>query len=594
VQAVETALDEMVRRAERWLPGAIRDSQDYLDWLRLELEDACTPLRESNGVAVNVVGPGTLNAGISGTVYLAGLLEGDWPASSLPGILLARHQHEFAALRQHQPDAMQLAAHQLGMCLSEAQAIHLSYPKLRDDREVLRSPLIEDLTLAWPEAQWGVWPSLSAPEKAAPTSRAQLLARLGEAAPGVLPVAAGAVAGIEVAQLDALRHIRSARREATQIGIHDGNLASVGRKLVRRFYQVAGSRKLSSTSLESYARCPLRYFFHSVLSLKPPDSFQDDLQDDQRGELLHTVLERFHRAWSIPLAAQDYEPAWALLTKIAQDEIEQLALRPVLHEAELRRLIGSRGGASQGLLQAVLQAEIEQSQSDGSGAFSSALLPLGKAGHPLSGQLRDGLEVKFRFKSGREAITGRIDRIDVSPDARTIAIIDYKTQAANSLPNFSRIDGGLSFQLALYLLAARDILGEEANAVSLVAAYFSIRDAKYASGIGVEGTLGRKATQSGPSKRPNQSRAKELPPAEFAAWLNAVEQRIAQIGDLIDGGQFNLSLNSAQDAGCPYCDYRTICRQNYDLQPARRQAFAGRDDVYNPQPIHERATDDDA
>ena len=55
-------------------------------------------------------------------------------------------------------------------------------------------------------------------------------------------------------------------------------------------------------------------------------------------------------------------------------------------------------------------------------------------------------------------LNGRIDRIDLSGDGKYFLIIDYKTDKASI--SLQKIFGGLSLQLAIYLGAAKNLVGE--------------------------------------------------------------------------------------------------------------------------------------
>ncbi|MDQ3815462.1 MAG: PD-(D/E)XK nuclease family protein, partial [Armatimonadota bacterium] len=553
VQLVTEAIDAIVLRAERWLGSEGREARDYFNWLRLELENATAPLAEEQTAAVEVVGPLMLNSGVSGTVYFGGLVEGDWPASAVPGTLVARHRTELAAIREHIPDVMQLAAHQLGVCLTEAAAVHLSYPNLRDGRETLRSPLLEDLCLLWPNV-----PALEAPTHS--TSRTEVLARLGEWAEiedrrwriedstspppssifdppaSILSPTLCQTADIDLDLLHTLLHIRQARADANAIGPYDGALGAAGAPLVRRFYAMTGERPtLDSARLKIYAQCPLKFFYHYFLELKPPDSWVDDIQAYEAGITLHQILQRFIREYEEPLTLDSRAAAWAKLAQIAHEEVEKLPVRPVLRAAELCRLLGSAPHAPGGLLAPILDAEIAQ-RSDAAQrpAFAAPLVPLCHTGQDLPARLNNGLEAQFYLKSGGEDIQGCIDRIDVAPDGSIVAVIAYKTGHSSNLSGFDRLDLGLDFQLALYLLGARQEFNpDHAEKPALAAAYFSTRDADYRCRIGMTGALGRKA---------RGSKEQEFAPDEFHHWLDSLENRIRQMGSLMRSGQFHLTL----------------------------------------------------
>ena len=80
---------------------------------------------------------------------------------------------------------------------------------------------------------------------------------------------------------------------------------------------------VSVSALETYARCPFRYFLTAILGL----SVQDDpeqlltIRPRDRGTLLHMILHyffsRLHREHRLPVRSQAQEPLRRLLTEVA-------------------------------------------------------------------------------------------------------------------------------------------------------------------------------------------------------------------------------------------------------------------------------------
>jgi RecB family exonuclease len=86
-----------------------------------------------------------------------------------------------------------------------------------------------------------------------------------------------------------------------------------------------------------------------------------------------------------------------------------------------------------------------------------------------------GLELRFGFEdeepslralelgsgSERIAVRGAIDRVDVEPGGRRAVIRDYKSGSARPEHQGSRWIGDRQLQVALYMLAVRDLMGLE-------------------------------------------------------------------------------------------------------------------------------------
>lgn len=602
------AVENVAARAEcwlgkEWLQGNNRDANFWLDCLRLELESAKNRLDsdEEIGACLPVVSPFSLLSHVPRLVYLAGLSEGAWPSPEISGTLLSRHRNELAPLRAHRPDATQMALYQLALCLGEAEEIHLLHPVLQSGREVLRSPLLEDIAICW-----GELPELPRPNL--PTSRARLLETLGvwlqsatleslTLSPSLREILS--TMQTDSARLDALLRISRERNSDDIIGTYDGALGERGAELLQT---LPGEwRTLSATSLKTYARCPLRSFFQKVLRLEVGTSLSDDLSAADSGDLIHKILERFAREYSVPLDSGSVGEAWFKLQNIARYEVEQRPLRPILREVELLHLIGQSTATPAGVLGQMLLAEIAQQKGEmEKPAFSQPLVPIHKMENLTPPALADGVEIPFEFDIHIEKnslhLTGRMDRVLRSRDGTMLAIVDYKTQAPGTLPNFYHANWGLDFQLPLYLLATRSLLrawlqnrGGSTPMPILAATFFALREARWQNSLGESDTLGRNQTKTGPGAI-SQSHGKELEPEIFQAWLDISEKRLAFIADLLAGAQFNLSFLKAEEAGCSYCDYRTICRRDdalaaRRLEVAHEKAAAGQNDVYVPRPL---------
>jgi ATP-dependent helicase/DNAse subunit B len=346
--------------------------------------------------------------------------------------------------------------------------------------------------------------------------------------------------------------------------------------------------------LERYARCGLRFFFVDILNLSGHSALDEDLAAHDQGNLVHRILERFHRDYSSPVAQADWEAAWDRLENTARSEIDALNLRRILREAERRRLLGDGtpmpdGRPGGGLLARILQAECAQASGQ-LAAWAIPVAPLARSEVQFR-QMGSGLESQIKLlvprpDGGLHPVTGRIDRIDVSRFGDLMVVVDYKTGSQANLANFASMEAGYDFQLALYLLELRQRATLEGITPHLAAAYFVLQDAEFARGIGIMGSLGKQRTKSGAvGSRFVQSGAKELAEEQFHIWLDGIAARAGQIGQLIEEGVFNLTLLDRKTAKCQYCECQSLCGMNPDIQPARALAHRDSVHIYAPRPI---------
>jgi ATP-dependent helicase/nuclease subunit B len=195
--------------------------------------------------------------------------------------------------------------------------------------------------------------------------------------------------------------------------------------------------KVAVGALERLVACPFRFVAQDGWRLREAPEAVDVPGVRERGELVHEVLERFHREASrrglVPDAATRAE-ARALLVEVT-DEIGAREL--------------ASGGGSLGELaewRATLDDYLAWAVSDAADGWRW-----------LDGE-RPGAAV-VAFATGEEAagtlrIEGRLDRLDVGPDG-TLRVVDYKLGAPARLKRITDAPERAA-QLAMYAWIASD------------------------------------------------------------------------------------------------------------------------------------------
>lgn len=271
------------------------------------------------------------------------------------------------------------------------------------------------------------------------------------------------------------------RWEHPQLTAFDGCMQADSVKSTLRRHLFPQGLYLSASSLETYARCPFRYFLETVLALKPweePEQILALLPRD-RGVLVHTILHdffsRLQQTDQLPLSTQRADDERRLLTRIAEEQCAVFAQTrpvglPLLWEGEREHLLRR--------LHAFLQRERQTVHDFYPAAFEvffgirskRVQHPHTIGGHVYSFGAEEPEEasttffsaqaVPFRLDTGEEVqLRGRIDRIDVSAEhidlvqPRQARILDYKTGRAPT----RGFAGGTALQLALYLYAAQHL-----------------------------------------------------------------------------------------------------------------------------------------
>jgi ATP-dependent helicase/nuclease subunit B len=217
----------------------------------------------------------------------------------------------------------------------------------------------------------------------------------------------------------------------------------------------------SATGLESFARCPRRYFFSHLLRLTARDAPEAVLQlsPAERGVIVHAVLERLvaeEIAWRNGGAADaghpgaDEDPAEreARMLRYAEAEFAEARRRGVTGHPALWELERSRMTSD---LREQLRVDTEYRSATGAQPVAVELTFGSEPGSDVAVQTPAGA-VRFR---------GRIDRIDELADG-SIAVVDYKSgKPYRNRENGDPLSGGERLQLPVYALAAKASYGAD-------------------------------------------------------------------------------------------------------------------------------------
>ncbi len=241
-------------------------------------------------------------------------------------------------------------------------------------------------------------------------------------------------------------------RNSTNFTEWDGNSSSVARK--SRYSSDTLNRTHSPTRLERWATCPFSYFLGNVLRLGSIETPEDifSISALERGNLVHKILDKFMRSVAESGTMPKPHDPWsadqrAALIRVAHErfaraESDGVTGRSVMWELERAQILAD------------LDAFLEQDAAlrDRFGVTPSEFeVRFGLPGGPWQEavwSLDRGEQVRFR---------GVIDRVDISSDARTALVIDYKTGSSrpyNGLEN-DPTDRGRRLQLGVYALAAQ-------------------------------------------------------------------------------------------------------------------------------------------
>ncbi|MEX2270560.1 MAG: PD-(D/E)XK nuclease family protein [Vicinamibacterales bacterium] len=269
----------------------------------------------------------------------------------------------------------------------------------------------------------------------------------------------------------------------------------------------------SVSALETYLRCPFRYFARQVLKLPEERDDEPGMTPQERGQFLHQVLHTFYASWDASpggaVTAENLDVALSRFREIADAALA--ALPPADRAQERTLLLGS--AASPGLAERLFHFEMQ--------------LP----GRAVRRILEERAEGSFEFtgEQGARRITlnAVADRIDVL-EGDGLRVIDYKL---NRPP-----DKEIALQLPVYGLCQAQALSDSGGVTRTLtaAAYFSFnhrQDPKVYEGAAID------------------------------ALLKDGQARLVAAVEAIERGDFPARPGDPRD--CKWCPYPSVCRKEY-------------------------------
>lgn len=239
----------------------------------------------------------------------------------------------------------------------------------------------------------------------------------------------------------------------------------------------------SASHLETYARCPYRFYLEHILHMKPLPMLGTDLSPDAKGRLIHSVVCRFKRRIQerdgFPLRQEKYHEAVSSILEIAGEELDVVSYVTPVWLAKRRQLMGGeRYGA--GMFEKYVAAEIARLAPDDEGNEPAHFIPkysefsfgaVHEEGDDPSSvpdpvdlaaiarrRIIENVDLPWSAEDIPEGLflCGKIDRIDIT-ETGDFGVVDYKTGI--KIPSTTEITSGKALQLPLYLMAFAEITG---------------------------------------------------------------------------------------------------------------------------------------
>ncbi len=520
ISGVATAL----RRADR-LPGAV--SADLVVALLAEAPDLAPPRGDEPSVWLGDVM--SFRGRSFDHVFAIGMRQDLFPQRRSEDLLFTNRERRMLGLREI--DDGRLEERLLFNLITDGAtgAVHFSWSSGDGMRKSWRpSPFLKELALER-EADPALRSEILSRFDAWVEARAPRLAARADAA----STAAAALRSADRLPAMPRRQLRLFARAGSN-GPFDGFL--VPDDLVTR--AVAGRLgRLSPGRLEDFGHCPHRFLLKTILGIEPLEEPEIELELTVRkkGTLDHTILERFYRE----LPAGEIERAAGIVRLPPQ--LKQRLERLVTEEFDgyddrypppSRLLRGIERRIVLRSLEEFLVADLNDLAESGYRPWRFEMT----FGETDYGDAPEFPAARVPVAGTELVLRGRIDRVDRTADHSRIRIVDYKLGGNRFEKLESRVEQGHLLQLALYALAAVELLGVAPEAVD--AAIKPIRGAD--RGDRYSFSLGER----------------------HAAIVGAVETFVRAML----AGRFPAVVSSTRHDHCRYCAVEPWCRTRHSAE----------------------------
>jgi ATP-dependent helicase/nuclease subunit B len=332
----------------------------------------------------------------------------------------------------------------------------------------------------------------------------------------------------------------------------------------------------SISEIETYAKCPFKYFISKILKIDAPDNIDESLTSLEKGTFIHSVLYQFYSfllnngldikliniskddSYSNNLRAIELNPnKQREYEKILLEIIKNELLNPIYDHPfinlETRNYVNTQKNKNH--LLNWLDNELQK-------------ISLGWDFFPFAFEYDVFSFIEKKDKSDNVFDTMKFhikaDKVEIKNENGNnfIGVVDYKLSINSIVPNKKIIKEFKSFQMPLYLaVLSNDFKGKNIDVVPIYGMYnylipkLSEKNEKYQKFV-LLSDIEHIPNGIRPSLRANSQVLKFLTTAE--AIRNSVDI-VFEIRDKMLNGEFPLSNNFEED--CVFCNYDSVCRR---------------------------------
>jgi ATP-dependent helicase/DNAse subunit B len=531
----------------------------YFERLKLMVARERYNIREEFGRGVLVTSIDETRGLSMGSMFIAGLVDGEFPSVYSPEVFLSSGRQKLREQRHNWQNRYLFYQ----AVTNWSARLCLTFPDREGELELVRSPFVDALTKVAEVTECDASDATLPPEPLCAEDEAlQWLVKEGAEVEGPLQRI-----GSKLEEVRRVAAIEASRMGDHTLSEHEGLVFEALSEALQANLAANSNATFSVSQLETYAACPFRFFAERVLALNVAEEFQEELTPLEQGSLLHEALFEFYTArrkleqpplWQC--TDGEFKRACAELARIVEEKLSSFDIPDAFWEIDKEALLGRPSGAV-GVLEEFLQCERERDVEPVAEFFEVAF------GGPPGMLFDPGLSQEEPVSVGRIRLKGKVDRIDLAADHFTI--IDYKT--GRKLPTSGDVRAGLSLQLPLYLFVTQRLLadGGKPGRAPAGGLYYRLRSPVFVRAALGDGEFKGRAFGRHDRVR-NVSESAEEMRILMDTSLSAAEGYV----DGMARGRFPLVDAERVKEVCGYCAFKTMCR----IQSVRRVQSSNREE----------------
>ena len=466
-------------------------------------------------------------------LFLSGMVDGDFPTKYSPEIFF----HDSFQKKEHLHQTEERYHFYQSLCCWEKE-LYLTVPRNDSKTELVESSFIRDL------AALIEYSESSVDNDSVILSKEELLFNYDSSTDTKISSAIKEL-GLDLEVIHRNIKIRHERKNDPFSEFPYSGFIGGEHSELQRFLLEHSQKRLSITQLETYAKCPFKYFAERILKLRSEEEPKEEVEPFELGNLLHSILYDFYTEVSNmnmkfgKPGTREFNKLEQILFNLAENRIDKLNLNSPLTFFEREKILGIDGVRENSILYRFLEMEANREE-----GFTPLLFE--KEFGLRSPAEKKELDTALMIDDAE--LAGKIDRIDVDLDRKIFNVVDYKLRGRK--PSLKDLKNGLSLQLPVYLKAGEEILHNRMNelfeGLEMIIYSLDFKQDNF-------GPLPVKLTQ----KKLEYEDIISLNHDQIKNSFNHIKNYHTRI----KGGKFNLSeLNDREEKVCKYCDYSSLCR----------------------------------